>query len=155
LPKPEKKLSEIKFNTEKALRELAKQIKRLEDSLGGSLEDISYDVLPGCLEKYYQIEVNRLGKKSFLLNGRKIDFSIYGKGIDKTTGKKLSIIGEVKYRITLTEVKKFIRILNLVRKSIGEEIFPLLFGYRIRLDARELVKANNIRMFVSYGKEIM
>jgi hypothetical protein len=99
--------------------------------------------------------VESLGRESFMLNGREIEFNVYGKGMEKTTGKKLTIIGEVKFNITLKEVKDFIRVLNLARKSMGEEIFPLLFGYRIRLDARELAKANHIRMFVTYGKEII
>jgi hypothetical protein len=64
------------------------------------------------------------------------------------------VVGEPKTRVTLKDVKKFICILNIVRKSMGEEILPSLFGYRFRLDARELAKANKIVMFVSYGKEI-
>ncbi len=150
-----KKLAEAQARSEKELRNLARQVGGLSDRFGGSLEDLSYDVLPACLEKYHQIQVDALGRESFMLNGREIEFNVYGKGIEKTTGKKLTIIGEVKFNITLKEVKDFIRVLNLARKSISEEIFPLLFGYRIRLDARELAKANNIRMFVSYGKEIL
>jgi predicted nuclease with TOPRIM domain len=155
LANAQKKLTEAQARSEKELKNLARQVGGLSDRLGGSLEDLSYDVLPACLEKYHQIEVDSLGRESFIHNGREIEFNVYGKGIEKTTGKKLIIIGEVKTNITLKEVKDFIRVVNMARESIGEEIFPLLFGFRIRLDARELAKANNIRMFVSYGKEIM
>lgn len=154
LAEAQKKLTEAQLRTEKEVRNLAKQVGGLSERLGGSLEDLSYDVLPACLEKYYQVEVEALGRDYLVLNGREIEFNIFGKGIDKKTGKKLTIIGEVKTNITLKEVKDFIRTLNMARKSIEEEIFPLLFGFRIRLDARELAKTNNIRMFVSYGKEI-
>lgn len=66
----------------------------------------------------------------------------------------LTIIGEVKTNITISEVEHFIKQLKKAREVLKEEIFPVLFGFRIRLDARELAKENNIRMFVSYGKEI-
>ncbi|MDZ7263366.1 MAG: hypothetical protein ONB16_02195, partial [candidate division KSB1 bacterium] len=147
-------LAEAQLQTEKQLKNLAQQVGGLSDKLGGSLEDLSYDVLPACLEKYYQIEVDPLGRESFRVNGREIEVNVFGKGLEKATGKKLVIIGEVKTNITLKEVKDFIRVLKLLQKSFNEEIFPLLFGFRIRLDARELAKASNIRMFVSYGKEI-
>ncbi len=150
----QKELANAQLKTEAVLKDLARLVGGLSDRMGGSLEDLSYDVLPACLEKYHQIEVEELGRESFKLNGKEVEFNVYGKGIEKTTGKKLTIIGEAKFNITLKEVKDFIRVLNLARKSIGEEIFPLLFGYRIRLDARELAKANNIRLFVSYGKEL-
>jgi hypothetical protein len=151
----QKKLAEAQARSEKELKNLARQVGGISEKLGGSLEDLSYDVLPACLEKYYQIEVDSLEREFLRLNGKEIEVNVYGKGIEKTTGKKLIVIGEVKTNITLKEVKDFIRVVNMVRKSIGEEIFPLLFGFRIRLDARELAKANHIRMFVSYGKEIV
>jgi DNA repair exonuclease SbcCD ATPase subunit len=147
-------LADAQLKTEKQLKNLAQQVGALSEKLGGSLEDLSYDVLPACLEKYYQIEVDGLAREFFRVNGKEIEVNVFGKGLEKTTGKRLVIIGEVKTNITLKEVKDFIRVLKLLQKSFDEEIFPLLFGFRIRLDARELAKANQIRMFVSYGKEI-
>jgi len=68
-----------------------------------------------------------LGRDYLSINGESIEIKILGEGIEKASGTRLTIDGE---------------------------IFPLLFGFRFHLDARELAKANNIRMFVSYGKEI-
>jgi len=147
-------LAEAQAKTEKAVKNLAQQVGGLSERIGGSLEDLSYDILPACLEKYYQVEVEELGRKSIVLNGREVEFNVFGKGIDKKTGRRLTIIGEVKTNVTLKEVKDFLRLLKMARKSLGEDIFPVLFGFRIRLDARELVKANQIPMFFTYGKEL-
>lgn len=149
-----KELAQAQARTEDAVKALARQVGGLSEKLGGSLEDLSYDVLPACIEKYYQIEVGELGREFVEINGREIEFNVFGQGTEKATGKKLTIIGEVKSNITEKEVKDFVRVLNMARKAMTEEIFPVLFGFRIRLDARELAKANDIRMFVSYGKEI-
>lgn len=147
-------LADAQRRTEKQVKNLAQQVGGLSEKLGGSLEDLSYDVLPACLEKYYQIEVDSLAREFFRVNGKEIEVNIFGKGREQTTNKKLVIIGEVKTNITVKEVRDFIRVLKMLRNSFDDEIFPVLFGFRIRLDARELAKENQIRMFVSYGKEI-
>jgi len=46
-------LAQAQQRTERELRMLARQVGGLSERLGGSLEDLSYDVLPACLEKYY------------------------------------------------------------------------------------------------------
>ncbi len=47
-----KELAQAQQRTERELRMLARQVGGLSERLGGSLEDLSYDVLPACLEKY-------------------------------------------------------------------------------------------------------
>ena len=126
----------------------------MSERLGGSLEDLSYDVLPACIEKYYQIEVDELTRDYLVFDGYEIEFNVFGKGREKATGKQLTIIGEVKTNITLLEVKRFLKQIKLARKHLKDEIFALMFGFRARLDARELAKQNDIRLFATYGKEI-
>ncbi len=70
------------------------------------------------------------------------------------TGKEFTIIGEVKSNITLKEVDRFLSLLRKVRPSIKEDLFTLLFVFRIHLDAREKAKKEGIHLFVSYGKEL-
>ncbi len=55
-------LAQAEARTVKEPRNVAKQVGGLNEKLGGSLEDLSYDVLPACLEKYYQVEVDELGR---------------------------------------------------------------------------------------------
>lgn len=147
-------LAEAQIRTEKELKNLIKQVGGLSEKLGGSLEDLSYDVLPACIEKYYQVEVGELTRDYLVFDGREIEFNVLGKGREKSTGKQLTIIGEVKTNITLQEVKHFLKQIKIARKHLKDEIFPVMFGFRARLDARALAKQNDIRLFATYGKEI-
>jgi len=154
LAEAQKELAQAQTRTEQELKKLAKQVGGLSERLGGSLEDLSYDVLPACIEKYYQIEVDELTRDYLVFDGREIEFNVLGKGIEKSTGKQLTIIGEVKTNITLQEVKHFLKQIKIAQKHLKDEIFPVMFGFRARLDARALAKQNDIRLFATYGKEI-
>jgi len=147
-------LAQAQQRTERELRMLARQVGGLSERLGGSLEDLSYDVLPACLDKYYDIEVAEL-RRDFIKIGRKeIEVNVLGEGIYKKTGKPVIIVGEVKSNITLKETKKFINTLKAIKPTLKVEVFTLLFGFRIHLDARSLAKKQGIHLFVSYGKEL-
>ena len=147
-------LAQAQQGTERELRMLARQVGGLSERLGGSLEDLSYDVLPACLDKYYDIEVAEL-RRDFIKIGRKeIEVNVLGEGIYKKTGKPVIIVGEVKSNIRLKETKKFINTLKAIKPTLKVEVFTLLFGFRIHLDARSLAKKQGIHLFVSYGKEL-
>jgi len=147
-------LAQAQGRTEKELRNLARQVGGLSDRFGGSLEDLSYDVLPACIEKYHGIEVDDLGRDFIRVDGKEIEVNVFGKGKDIKTGKGFTIIGEVKSNITLKEVDRFLSLLKKIRSSIKEELFTLLFGFRIHLDARRKAKKEGVHLFVSYGKEL-
>jgi len=147
-------LAQAQQGTERELRLLARQVGGLSERLGGSLEDLSYDVLPACLEKYYGIEVAELGRDFIKIDRKEIELNVLGEGIYKKTGKPVIIVGEVKSNITLKETKKFINTLKAIKPTLKGEVFTLLFGFRIHLDARSLAKKEGIHLFVSYGKEL-
>ena len=154
LTEAQKELAKAQIRTEEELEKRTKQVGGLSEKLGGSLEDLSYDVLTAFIEKYYQLEVDELTRDYLVFDGREIEFNILGKGREKSTGKQLTIVGEVKTNITLQEVKHFLKQIKIVRKYLKDEIFLVMFGFRARLDARELAKQNDIRLFATYGKEI-
>jgi len=154
LAQSQQELAEAQKRTEKELRNLARQVGGLSDRMGGSLEDLSYDVLPACIEKYHGIEVDELGRDFIRVDGKEVEVNVFGKGKKIKTGKELTIIGEVKSNITLKEVDRFLSLLKKVGPTIKEEIFTLLFGFRIHLDAREKAKKQGVHLFVSYGKEL-
>ena len=154
LAQSQQELAQAQKRTEKELRNLARQVGDLSDKMGGSLEDLSYDVLPACIEKYHGIEVDELGRDFIRVDGKEIEVNIFGKGKKIKTGKELTIIGEVKSNITLREVDKFLSLLKKVRPTIKEDVFILLFGFRIHLDARQKAKKEGVHLFVSYGKEL-
>ena len=147
-------LAQAQQGTERELRMLARQVGVLSERLGGSLEDLSYDVLPACLEKYYGIEVAELGRDFIKIDRKEIEVNVLGEGIYKKTAKPIIIVGEVKSNITLKETKKFINTLKAIKPTLKGEVFTLLFGFRIHLDARVLAKKEGIHLFVSYGKEL-
>ena len=154
LAQSQQELAQAQGRTEKELRNLARQVGGLSDRMGGSLEDLSYDVLPACIEKYHGIEVDELGRDFIRVDGKEVEVNVFGKGKKIKTGKELTIIGEVKSNITLKEVDRFLSLLKKVGPTIKEEIFTLLFGFRIHLDAREKAKKQGVHLFVSYGKEL-
>jgi len=154
LAQSQQELAQAQKRTEKELRNLARQVGGLSDRMGGSLEDLSYDVLPACIEKYHGIEVDELGRDFIRVDGKEVEVNVFGKGKKIKTGKELTIIGEVKSNITLKEVDRFLSLLRKVGPTIKEEIFTLLFGFRIHLDAREKAKKQGVHLFVSYGKEL-
>ena len=147
-------LAQAQQGTERELRTLARQVGGLSEKLGGSLEDLSYDVLPACLEKYYDIEVAELGRDFIKIGRKEIELNVLGEGIYNKTGKPVYIVGEVKSNITLKETKKFINTLKAIKPTLKGEVFTLLFGFRIHLDARSLAKKEGVHLFVSYGKEL-
>jgi len=149
-----KVLAQAQQGTERELRLLARQVGGLSEKLGGSLEDLSYDVLPACLEKYYDIEVAELSRDFIKIGSKQIELNVLGEGIYKKTGKPVIIVGEVKGNITLKKTKKFINTLKAIRPTLKGEVVTLLFGFRIYLDARSLAKKEGIHLFVSYGKEL-
>jgi uncharacterized protein YukE len=154
LAQSQQELAQAQNRTEKELRNLARQVGGLSDRMGGSLEDLSYDVLPACIEKYHGIEVDELGRDFIRVDGKEVEVNVFGKGKKIKTGKELTIIGEVKSNITLKEVDRFLSLLKKVGPTIKEDIFTLLFGFRIHLDAREKAKKQGVHLFVSYGKEL-
>jgi len=147
-------LAQAQQGTERELRMLARQVGGLSERLGGSLEDLSYDVIPACLDKYYDIEVAELSRDFIKIGRKEIEVNVLGEGIYKKTGKPVIIVGEVKSNITLKETKKFINTLKAIKPTLKVEVFTLLFGFRIHLDARSLAKKQGIHLFVSYGKEL-
>ena len=154
LAQSQQELAQAQKRTEKELRNLARQVGGLSDRMGGSLEDLSYDVLPACIEKYHGIEVDELGRDFIRVDGKEVEVNVFGKGKKIKTGKELTIIGEVKSNITLKVVDRFLSLLRKVGPTIKEEILTLLFGFRIHLDAREKAKKQGVHLFVSYGKEL-
>jgi len=154
LAQSQQELAQAQKRTEKELRNLARQVGGLSDRLGGSLEDLSYDVLHACIEKYHRIEVDDLGRDFIRVDGKEVEVNIFGKGKKIKTGEEVTIIGEVKSNITLKEVNRFLSLLKKVSPEIEEELFTLMFGFRIHLDARQKAKEEGVHLFVSYGKEL-
>jgi len=100
------------------------------------------------------IKVAVLSRDFIKIGSKQIELNALGEGIYTKTGTRVIIVGEVKSNITLKETKKFINTLKAIEPTLKSEVFTLLFGFRIHLDARSLAKKEGIHLFVSYGKEL-
>jgi len=136
----------------KATGQLARQVGGLSDTIGGSIEDISYIVLPPYLEKHYGVEVKELERKSIMVGTKEEEINIFGEG--RKDGEEVFVVGEAKSNVTPKEVERFGRFLKRLEPVLKKEIFPLMFGFRIRLQAVEKARELGMHLIFSYGKEL-
>lgn len=147
LGKAVRELAEAQKKTEARVEELAQAQKRTEDeiaklvrrmdifeerlegisnSVGYSLENISYRALPTLLNRRYGLQVEgRLVRRYVLLGRKEIQVNIYGHA--KKNGKRFIILGECKVRTSKKEVERFERYAKRISDEEGAEAFLLLW----------------------------
>jgi predicted RecB family endonuclease len=150
----QEELAQAQRKTEKAVQELARQVGSLSENLGGNLEDLSYQVVPYVLEKELGLEFPELGREFLTIDGKEMEFNIYGKGVYRERPEQeVVLLGEVKTNITAREMTRFARQVERARVYLpGVEIIPLFFGFRARPAVRQLAQELGIRLVFSYGK---
>ncbi len=132
-----------------AQRELSVAVGKLSDSLGYGIEDIGRVVLPGYLERHFDINVvGELNRKFFFVNGKEIELNLYGEGLKD--GNKVIILGEAKARIYRGEVKEFIKAIS--KLTFKDAVFKLMFGFLVHPSATEVAKSEGIVLVASYQK---
>ena len=152
------RLAQAQAKTEKAMErltqaqtEMRKEIGGLGATIGFGLEDIGRVVLPGYLERHYNIYVDELTRKFFRVNKKtQIEINLYGEG--KKNGKEIVILGETKSRIYEGEVKKFLRQISEIAPQIKCEVLKVMFGYLIHPTAMELAKKEGVILVASYQR---
>ncbi|MEW6541194.1 MAG: hypothetical protein AB1402_06230 [Bacillota bacterium] len=154
LAQAQEELAQAQRKTEKAVQELARQVGSLSENLGGNLEDLSYQVVPYVLEKELGLEFPELGREFLTIDGKEMEFNIYGKGVYRERPEQeVVLLGEVKTNITAREMTRFARQVERARVYLpGVEIIPLFFGFRARPAVRQLAQELGIRLVFSYGK---
>ncbi|MCX8103967.1 MAG: hypothetical protein N3E42_06025 [Candidatus Bipolaricaulota bacterium] len=140
-------LAQAQTRTEQALQQLAIQVGALSENVGYGLEDIARVVLPSYLKQRYGIQVERLERHLFQVDGQVIDVDLYGEG--KQARRRVVVLGEVKSRIYAREVSQFQQLLQAVRAQLSAQPVPLMFGYFIDLSAMEAAKGE-ILLIASY-----
>lgn len=132
-----------------AQRELSVAVGKLSDNLGYGIEDIGRVVLPGYLERHFDINVvGELDRKFFFVNGKEIELNLYGEGLKD--GNKVIILGEAKARIYRGEVKEFIKAIS--KLTFEDAVFKLMFGFLVHPSATEVAKSEGIVLVASYQK---
>jgi len=151
LEKAIERLTQAQAETERSMKEMRKEIGGLGATIGFGLEDIGRIVLPGYLERHYNIYVTDLNRKFFRVNKKtQIEINLYGEG--KKNGKKIIILGETKSRIYEGEVKKFLQQISKIIPQIEHEILKVMFGYLIHPSASELAKKEGVILVASYQR---
>ncbi|MCD6317550.1 hypothetical protein J7M02_00595, partial [Candidatus Aerophobetes bacterium] len=144
------KLAKAQAKTEEALANLAKEVGGLSTTIGFGLEDICRVVLPGYLERHYNVYVTELNRKFFRINETDVEINFYGEG--RKDGKKVVILGEAKSKIYKSEVRKFLQQISKVIPQIEHETLKVMFGYLIHPTAMELAKKEGIILVASYQR---
>jgi len=127
---------------------LSREMGRLSETIGFSLEDIARAVVPGWLYRHEGIIVKDLVRKFFYIEGTEIEVNLYGEGI--RNGKRIIILGEVKSRIYRSDVEKFYESVERIAKAVREPIYPLMFAFYIHPSAEEEARVRGIRLIASY-----
>jgi len=151
------KLSQAQARTEIAMEKLAqaqtemrKEIGGLGATIGFGLEDIARVVLPGYLERHYNIYVDELNRRFFRVDKTDVEVNLYGEG--RKNGRKIIILGETKSRIYEGEVKKFIQQISKVVPQVEHEVMKVMFGYLIHPTAMKLARKEGIILVASYQR---
>ena len=139
-------------SVETSLKTLAKQVGGLSESFGGSLEDFSMEVVPELLEKHWQMQIESTSiREEIDINGKPIEFDLVIQGIAE--GKRLLVLGEVKSNVTADEARRFFRIADKLRKTaLDYELRLIFFGYRVKSEAKQLIRENGAYMFFTNGR---
>jgi type I site-specific restriction endonuclease len=156
-----KELTEAQRRTEREIQRLTRSLEETREQLGGlsdtvgyTLENAAFRALPKLLRRDYGLIVKGRLKRGYLkdIKGRAVEVNIIGEGTKN--GKKYTIIGEGKVRLSKRAINEFIkkRVINF--QGIFKDIFPVLVTHMIsEPDAEEYAREKGIALYYSYDFE--
>jgi hypothetical protein len=151
-------LAAAQQRTEEAVRQLAfehgrtrQQVGGLSTTIGYTLENEAYKVLPELLARDYGLAVQEKLKRGYLTDnkGQTVEVNIIGRATKDD--QEVMIIGESKSQLSKNEVDRFIR-RRLERFSgVFRHIFPLLITHMTtEPDVEAYVQNKGIALYYSY-----
>jgi len=151
-------LAEAQKRTEEVIKELAKdlgvtkrQLGDLSDTVGYTLENSAYKALPELLKRDYGIKVIGRLKRGYLrdIHGRPVEVNILGEATKN--GKRITIIGESKARLSKKAIDKFVEKRLKAFGGVIKDIFPVIVTHMIsEPDAEEHAKKKGVALYYSY-----
>lgn len=150
LAEAQKRTEQVVAGLGVAIEQTRREVGRLSDRFGFTLEDIARVVLPGYLERHLGVRVERLRRRHFTVNGAEYEVDLYGVG--QRDGTKVTVLGEVKHRIYAREVKGFVRLLARVMPQIKTEVVKVMFGFLVHPSAEAVAKEEGITLVASYER---
>jgi len=127
----------------------------LSETIGFGLEDIAHVVLPGYLQRHYQVILEgplgeELSRRFFWVEGREIEINLYGEG--RRDGQRVVVLGEAKSRIYGREVERFLADVKLVENQVEGEVWRVMFGYYIHPTAVKAAEEQGVLLVASYQR---
>jgi hypothetical protein len=139
--------------TQRVLRQLARQVGGLSDTIGGDIEDIAYIVLYDVLQREFGWQVGVLERTWQQWNGEPEEINVFGRATDPTRPERtIWIVGEAKHNLTLREVEDFARQTERARRYLAGEVYAVCFCYRARPEVRARLQELGIPLLFSYGR---
>ncbi|BAP57240.1 hypothetical protein THII_2943 [Thioploca ingrica] len=147
--------------TEQSLIELIKEHKETRKQVGGlattvgySLENKAYKVLPQLLQRDFGLIVQGRLKRGYLKDnqGKELEVNIIGQALQE--GKIVTIIGESKSQLSKPKIDEFIRKRLQRFEGVIPECFPILITHMIsNSGVEEYAKNKGIAVYYSYDFE--
>jgi hypothetical protein len=139
--------------TQRALRQLARQVGGLSATVGGDIEDIAYIVLYDVLQREFGWQVGVLERTWQQWNGEPEEINVFGRATDPARPERtVWIVGEAKHNLTLREVEDFARQAERARRHLVGEVYAVCFCYRARPEVRARLQELGIPLLFSYGR---
>ncbi len=128
---------------------LEERLEGISNSLGYSLENMTYEKLLALLRERYEIEVKgRLVRKYIIVGKKHIQVNIYGRG--RKNEKDILILGECKVRPSKREIIRFEKYAAKIGEQEKLEVFPLMVAHDFPPSIEEFLKEKAIAYFWSY-----
>ncbi|GAB4534240.1 MAG: hypothetical protein Fur0020_00650 [Thermodesulfovibrionia bacterium] len=151
LAEAQKRTEEEIAKLSSGLKDTREQLGGLSDTVGYTLENEAFKALPSLLKRDYHLTVKGRLKRGYLKDtkGRYIEVNIIG---DATkNGKKVTIIGEGKARLSKRAVDEFIEKRLKRFEPLFEDIFPVLVTHMIsEHDVEDYARKMGIALYYSY-----
>jgi predicted RNase H-like nuclease (RuvC/YqgF family) len=128
-------LAQAQHDTILAVRDLAREVGRLSETIGFTLEDLARDLTPDRLARRHGIQVPMLERAFFRLDGSEVELDMYGVGL--RNGEQVVIVGEAKSRIHGRDVEELISRAHQLAPQLPGTPVPVLFGFVIHPSAVE------------------
>ena len=156
------RVEELTEAQKKTEEEIAKLVKRMDifeerldgisNSVGYSLENVSYRALPRLLAEKYGLEVEgRLIRRYVSVGQKDIQMNIYGHA--RKNGSRLLILGECKVRPSKREIVRFEKYARRIAQNEGLEPFLVFVAHDFPPKIEEFLCEKQIAYFWSYDLE--
>jgi hypothetical protein len=143
-------LAQAQARTERALLALTQQVGRLAETIGFTLEDLAREVTPAYLAQHHGIEVARLDRRFFVVDGDEVEVDPYGEGT--RAGMAVVVVGEVRSRIYGRDVEATRRQADRLAPQLPAPPVVVLFGFVIHPSARDAARRLEALVISSSGR---